>query len=89
MNCYALVVLKTSISSDLNDKTRLTTIVRKVEEAVHTVKGSEVIAENCFLIPLQNGLRALASVETITQPAHLEYTTLFLSERPTTAAPTP
>ncbi len=79
---YILVVYQTSLSMNVNDRTRLSSIVGTLESTARTIEGSKILAENCVLLPVQNGLQALPDLQRVAKEAGLKCLVEFLSDPP-------
>ena len=78
---YILVVLEIPMN-EVQERTRLRSIVENFQTTVRSSKGGEVIAENCFVLDLNHGASALANLLHTAEAADVKYKTLSLQDRP-------
>lgn len=83
MQQYAIIILSLSMFDTVSEKIRLKTAIETLTTSLQSIEGSEILAENVFLLPLQDGspdlLRVLRTLDQLT----VKHRIAILQEKPT------
>ncbi len=83
MKQCAIIILSLSMFDTASEKLRLKTAIETLTTSIQSIEGSEILAENVFLLPLQNGSPDLLHVLRTLDPLRVKHRIAILQEKPT------
>jgi hypothetical protein len=75
-----LIVIEKSNDDDTTRRGEWSSLTQAIRNVLSKEKGTEILAENVFLIPLQNGLKALNCVLDLSRDFHYPCKAVFLEK---------